>query len=43
MRLSKLTWPEGSAGQRLLIDKEVVISKVSLHGENGQDVQFETG
>ncbi len=33
----------GSIAQRQLIDKEVLISKVSLHDENGEDIQFETG
>jgi lipopolysaccharide transport system ATP-binding protein len=34
---------QGSYGQRQLIDKEVVISKVSVHGKDGEDIRFETG
>ena len=33
----------GSMGSRQLIDTEVLISQVSVHGENGEDIQFETG
>ena len=34
---------QGSLGPRQLIDKEIVISKVFVHGEEGEDLQFETG